>query len=86
MLNIWTEKYRPAKLSDVMGENENINRLTGYINEKNIPHLIFAGPQGTGKTSTAIVLAMSLFGDAWKDNFLELNASNDRGNRGCKNK
>ncbi len=79
MLNIWTEKYRPAKLSDVMGENENINRLTGYINEKNIPHLIFAGPQGTGKTSTAIVLAMSLFGDAWKDNFLELNASNDRG-------
>ena len=43
MLNIWTEKYRPAKLSDVIGENENINRLTGYVNEKNIPHLIFAG-------------------------------------------
>jgi len=79
MLNIWTEKYRPSKLSDIIGETSNVNILNEYVKEKNIPHLIFAGPQGTGKTSTAIVLAMSLFGDSWKDNFLELNASNDRG-------
>ncbi|MCL4453296.1 replication factor C small subunit [Ferroplasma sp.] len=79
MLNIWTEKYRPTKLSDVIGEKENINRLNAYVKDKNIPHLIFAGSQGTGKTSTAIALAISLFGDSWKENFMELNASNDRG-------
>ena len=61
MLNIWTEKYRPSKLSDVIGEKGNINRLNAYVKDKNIPHLIFAGPQGTGKTSTAIALAISLF-------------------------
>ena len=79
MLNIWTEKYRPSKLSDVIGEKGNINRLNAYVKDKNIPHLIFAGSQGTGKTSTAIALAISLFGDSWKENFMELNASNDRG-------
>ena len=48
MLNIWTEKYRPNKLSDVIGEKENINRLNAYVKDRNIPHLIFAGSQGTG--------------------------------------
>ncbi len=79
MLNIWTEKYRPSQLSDVVGETENIKRLISFVKEKDIPHLIFAGPQGTGKTSTAIALAIALFGDNWKENFMELNASNDRG-------
>ncbi len=79
MINIWTEKYRPTKLSGVIGESDNINRLDSFVKEKNIPHLIFAGPPGTGKTSTAIALAIELFGESWKDNFLELNASNERG-------
>ncbi|MEM4212995.1 MAG: replication factor C small subunit, partial [Thermoplasmatales archaeon] len=45
----------------------------------NLPHLLFAGPSGTGKTTAAIVLARELYGEQWRENFLELNASDDRG-------
>jgi len=81
MLDIWTEKYRPSKLAEVIGQDAIIERLASYVREENIPHLLFAGPAGTGKTTTAIALAKELFGDDWKHNFLELNASDERGIR-----
>ena len=79
MINIWTEKYRPKKLDDVIGESDNIKTLKSFVTKGDLPHLIFAGPAGTGKTSTAIALTIELFGDDWKENFLELNASDERG-------
>lgn len=79
MKEVWVEKYRPDKLSDVAGQEEVVERLTAYVKTKSLPHLLFAGPAGTGKTTCAIALAKELFGENWKINFHELNASDERG-------
>jgi len=76
---IWVEKYRPQKLSEVAGQKEVVERLQAYVKEGNLPHLMFAGPAGTGKTTCAIALARELFGEGWKGNFHELNSSDERG-------
>jgi replication factor C small subunit len=79
MQTIWTEKYRPQKLDDVVGQAPIIERLKAYVKIKNVPHLMFAGSAGTGKTTSALALARELFKDDWKQNFQELNASDERG-------
>ena len=74
----WTEKYRPRKLEDIAGQDAITGRLKAYAKEKSMPHLMFAGPAGCGKTTAALCLTRELFGDV-KNNFLELNASDERG-------
>ena len=76
---IWTEKYRPSKFSDVVGQSDIIKRIESLVNSLNIPHLLFAGPAGTGKSTLALVVVKDLFKDTWKENYLELNASDERG-------
>ena len=73
------EKYRPQGLAEVVGQEETVERLKAYVKSGSIPHLMFAGPPGTGKTTSAIALARDLWGDDWKGRFLELNASDERG-------
>ena len=79
MEEIWIEKYRPKRLDDVVGQDEIVERLKSYVKTKNVPHLMFAGPAGTGKTTSSLALAKELYGNNWKQNFNELNASDERG-------
>ena len=76
---IWTEKYRPKRLKDVMGQDNITRQLVSFIERKNLPHCLFAGPAGCGKTTTALCIAYELYGDRIKGKFLELNASDERG-------
>lgn len=78
MNEIWIEKYRPKKLNEVAGQRHIIERLQAYVASKNVPHLIFSGPAGTGKTTSAIALSKELYGETWRQNFNELNASDER--------
>ena len=76
---IWAEKYRPRVLDEVVGQDDITERLKSYVKSGNLPHLLFSGPAGVGKTTSAIAIAKELFGEAWDNNFTELNASDERG-------
>ena len=76
---IWIEKYRPATLNDVVGQREIVERLKNYVGAQSLPHLLFTGTAGIGKTTSAVALAREFFGDDWQVNFRELNASDERG-------
>lgn len=76
---IWIEKYRPKTLNEVVGQEKIVALLKAYVAKKTLPHLMFAGPPGTGKTTAAIALARDLYGEEWRESFLELNASDERG-------
>src|SRR5438552_3574787 len=79
MKEIWVEKYRPKTLDEVVGQDEIVERLKAYAKEGNLPHLLFAGPAGTGKTTSAMALARDMFGESWRQNYYELNSSDERG-------
>ena len=79
MNEIWTEKYRPKTLDEVVGQKHVTDRLKAYVSSRNMPHLLFTGPAGTGKTTCSLALAREMFGGEWKGNFIELNASDERG-------
>lgn len=72
---LWIEKYRPQSLEDFFGQEIIKARVKAMLEQKSIPHLLFAGPAGVGKSTLALIIAKSLFGEGWRDNFLELNAS-----------
>jgi len=76
---IWTEKYRPGKFSEIVGQEDIIKRVESLTNSLNIPHLLFAGPAGTGKSTLALIIVKQLYGQNWRENYLELNASDERG-------
>ncbi len=76
---MWSEKYRPKKLREVVDQKEIIKGISNLIKSPDIPHMLFAGPAGVGKTTTALCIAMELLGEEWRKNTLELNASDERG-------
>ncbi|MBI5803341.1 replication factor C small subunit [Candidatus Pacearchaeota archaeon] len=76
---IWTEKYRPVSFLEVVGQEEIVKRVKALTNSMNIPHMLFAGPAGTGKSTLAFIVVRDLYGENWRENYLELNASDERG-------
>ena len=75
----WIEKYRPKTLSEVVGQKDILKRLNSYVQNNTLPNLLFSGQAGIGKTSCSVALAKEFFKDSFSQNFLELNASDERG-------
>ena len=73
------EKYRPNSLSEIVSHEDILSTINLFVERKTIPHFLFHGPPGTGKTSCILALAHQLYGDTYKSMTLELNASDDRG-------
>lgn len=83
----WVDKYRPKKLNEVVQQEEVILMLKKTLKNGNLPHMLFWGIAGTGKTSTILAVAMELFGPRkFKDRVIELNASDERGINIVRNK
>lgn len=78
-IEMWSEKYRPKKLDDIVNQKEIVERLKSFARSKNVPHCIFAGPPGIGKTTAALCLLRDLYGDVYREHTMELNASDERG-------
>ncbi len=77
---MWVEKYRPKNLDQIINQKEIIMGLKNLLNKPNeLPHLLFTGAAGIGKTTTALCLAREILGNNWKRDTLELNASDERG-------
>lgn len=76
---MWAEKYRPKKLEEIVDQRGIVERLKSFVKSRNVPHCIFAGPPGTGKTTAALCLSRDLYGQEYREHVMELNASDERG-------
>jgi replication factor C small subunit len=76
---MWTEKYRPQKLEEIVDQKEIIKGITNLVRNADLPHMLFSGPAGVGKTTAALCITKEILGDEWRKNTLELNASDERG-------
>lgn len=77
--SIWTERYRPKTFKEIIGQEKIVARISSFVKQKNIPNMLFSGSAGTGKTSLILVTSQELYGENWRENILETNASMDRG-------
>ena len=77
----WIEKYRPSNTSEIFLDTFLLEKIHKIIEYKCVPNMILTGEPGTGKTSTILIIAKSIYPDpqSYSENVLELNASDDRG-------
>lgn len=83
MQDLWTSKYRPNTLEEILGNEHGVATLSELAESRNLPHLVLYGPENSGKTTASLALARKLFGNTWKNNFVYFNASDffDQGKR-----
>lgn len=83
MQDLWTFKYRAGTLKEMLGNEHAVATLSELSQSGTLPHLIFYGPENSGKTTAALALARQLYGRTWKNNFAYFNASDffDQGKR-----
>ena len=84
--NLLTEKYRPQTLNDIIGHDAAVQRLQHFLEADKadgsgggLTHILFAGPPGVGKTAMTAAYAREVYGDDFRANLKEFNASDDRG-------
>ncbi|KKY21724.1 putative replication factor c subunit 2 [Phaeomoniella chlamydospora] len=75
----WVERHRPRTLDDITGQNHTVEILRRTLGAANLPHMLYYGPPGVGKTTTILALARQLFGPLFSSRVLELNSSDERG-------
>jgi len=78
MDELWVEKHRPRSVNEIKGQPSIVSRLRAYANNGTFPHLMLAGPPGTGKTTAAMALTRDIYGEEFRNNLLEMNASDER--------
>ena len=78
MDELWVEKHRPRCVDDIQGQPSVVSRLRAYAKNGTFPHLMLAGPPGTGKTTAAMALTRDIYGEDFRNNLLEMNASDER--------
>ena len=78
MSELCVERHRPQTVGDIKGQKAIVDRLKAYAKSRTFPHLLFAGPPGTGKTTAALALTKDVFGEGYRINLLEMNASDER--------
>lgn len=76
---VWAERHRPDSLDEVIGQERQVDRMAKWVDDDSMPHLLLHGPAGTGKTASAVAFAKEKYGDDWRENLIEMNASDDRG-------
>ena len=83
MQDLWTLKYRADTLEGLLGNEHAVKTLYELVQSRSLPHLIFYGPENSGKTTAALALARQLYGNTWKNNFTYFNSSDffDQGKR-----
>ncbi|AFV24375.1 replication factor C small subunit 2 [Methanolobus psychrophilus R15] len=75
MKDLWTVKYRPSNLGEVLGNEESIDMIRRLVRSRNLPHMVFHGPENTGKSSAAFAMAHEIYGEDYERNFTYFNAS-----------
>ena len=70
--SLWVEKYRPIKLDDYVGNEHLKEKVSGYIESEDVPHLLLFGRAGTGKTTLAKLIVKSIECD-----YMIINASDE---------
>ena len=78
MKMLWTEKYRPKRIADVVGQYNFTIDAESWIEQNNMPNVLLYGVAGVGKTAAGIALANDMLREDKDNNFFEINASDDR--------
>ncbi len=75
----WSEKYRPDTIQNIVYHDKITKAIVSYMDDNKLPHLLFYGPPGSGKTSLILAVAKHYYGDDFDNMILVLNASEERG-------